>query len=54
MVTRWTTMRISDVNKNWLELERLMRKGITLDEALTELRKEFLKGNNRKDYVFHL
>lgn len=54
MKRRFTTMRISDINKNWLELERLTRKEMTLDEALSQLRKEFMKGNKKGDYVFHL
>ena len=52
--TRYTTIRVSDINKNWLELERLTRKSMTLDETLSSLRSEFMKGNKRKDYVFHL
>jgi len=47
-------MRISAINKNWLELERLTRKQMTLDAALSQLRKEYMKGNRKRDYVFHL
>ena len=50
----FTTIRISGVNKNWFDLERLTRKKQTIDEAITELREEFMKGNKKNDYVFRL
>ena len=51
---RFTTIRISDINKNWFDLERLSRNNQTIDDAISELRTEFMKGNKKKDYVFHL
>ena len=48
------TVRVSDLNKNWLELERMMRKEKTLDEALTAIRKDFMLGRKKNDYVFRL
>ena len=46
-------MRITVLNKNWLELERMIHKQPTLDDALTRVRKTF-KNGKKKDYVFHL
>jgi len=51
---RYTTIRISGINKNWLELERMLRKKETLDDAISEIREYFIKRNKKKDYVFHL
>ena len=53
MKRKWTTMRITEINKNWLELERMVNKQPTLDDALTKIRKKFMDGD-KKDYVFHL
>lgn len=51
---RLTTMRISEINSNWLELERLDRKLRTKDDALTIVREAMKKVRGNKDYVFHL
>ena len=51
---KFTTIRVSDINKNWFDLERLSRKKMTIDDAITELRDEFMKGKKKNDYVFHL
>ena len=48
----WTTMRITIINKNWLELERMIHKHPTLDDALTSIRKKYR--SDKKDLVFHL
>jgi len=53
MKRNWTTMRITEINKNWLELERMIHKQPTLDDALTRIRRSFSDGK-KKDYVFHL
>lgn len=47
-------VRLSDANKNWLELERMTKECRSLDEALTKIRQELLKEGKRKEYVFHL
>lgn len=47
-------MRISDLNNNWLEVERLQRGLKTKDDALSIVREAMRKVRGNKDYVFHL
>jgi len=54
MARNWTTMRITELNKNWLELERMLNKQPTLDDALTKIRKDQMSNSKKKDYIFHL
>lgn len=38
---KWTTMRITQLNKNFLELERMIQNQPTLDDALTKVREKY-------------
>jgi len=50
---KWTTMRITQLNKNFLELERMVNNQATLDDALSRVREKY-QGGRKKDYVFRL